>query len=184
MLRENVPDDFKLEFEAGEIDRRIAELSKDITNWVKGVQEQGKSVTVVCILCGGDFFLSDLRVHLPLDVRYGFIRTHAYKAGVVAEKLDCVSVEYISFDPAGEAVLLVDDICDSGGTLQTVDTFLKDRGAHEIKSAVLVNRKIENSLYKPDWAALHYGGTRWLAGRGMQREGLYRGARNIYSLDS
>ena len=42
---------------------------------------------------------------------------------------------------AGSRVVLVDDVCSSGGTLRTVGTVLRDAGAEEVSAVVLARAR-------------------------------------------
>jgi len=183
-ISEEVPDDFSLLYKAEEIDMKIDAVASEIRVWISEHQGRGHDVIACPILCGGDFLLSDLKPLLPLNMAYGFIRTHAYQEGEPNRQLEDVSLEYLSFDPKGKAILLVDDIRDRGSTLKTVVQYLDAHGAVDVRSLVLVCREGQNPVAEPTWSLFQYAGDKWLVGRGMQRRGWYRNARNIYTIDS
>lgn len=183
-ISEEVPEDFNLLYTAQEIDMKIGFIAKEICLWISEHQSRGHHVVACPILCGGDFLLSDLKPLLPLNMAYGFIRTHAYQEGEPNRQLEDVSLEYLSFDPKAKAILLVDDIRDRGSTLKTVVDYLGAHGAIDVRSLVLVCREGQNPVTEPTWSLFQYSGNKWLVGRGMQRRGWYRNARNIYTIDS
>jgi len=59
-------------------------------------------------------------------------------------------------DLSGKRVLVVDDFCRSGLTLAVVEKLLVEKGAEEVKSAVIVLR--EDAKAEPDYYGLKFNG--------------------------
>ena len=68
----------------------------------------------------------------------------------------------------GRHVLLIDDICDSGVTLKNLHAYALENGATMVKTAVLIHRNHEASVYTPDYVGFEYTGSEWFAGYGME----------------
>jgi len=102
--------------------------AEEITSMVKKLADQisqdyvGKELILVCILKGAFMFLSDLTRHLKIPVKIDFVRLASYGSGMKSS----VNIEItkdIELPIEGKDVLIIEDIIDSGRTLQ----FLKDR---------------------------------------------------------
>lgn len=164
----HIPDNFKLIYPKEEIAYRVYKLAGELRHWVKESQARdGKQVLAVCILRGGVFFFADLLKEIPTTVEPTFCRCKSYSSDDnTADGIFRLVVE--PGDMKDRNVLLVDDICDSGRTLKNLVSYAKQNGAIEVKTAVLIHRKHEASVYTPDYAAFEYEGGEWFAGYGME----------------
>jgi hypoxanthine phosphoribosyltransferase len=97
---------------------------------------------VVAILKGSFMFAADLlramhREKLALDVE--FMMLSSYGAGTLSSGAVKI-IRDIDTDVTGRAVLLVDDILESGRTLAFAKTLLEERGATKVEVAVLLEK--------------------------------------------
>jgi hypoxanthine phosphoribosyltransferase len=75
---------------------------------------------------------------------------------------------------ADRTVIVLDDVLDKGVTSTFVTHYLLDKGAKEIKLAVLVEKDLERtSPEHADFAGFH-AGEEWLVGMGMDDAGVAR----------
>ncbi|MBF0455648.1 MAG: hypoxanthine phosphoribosyltransferase [Magnetococcales bacterium] len=122
--------------EASAIQARIETLAGEI---FPRLQEQ---VVVVALLKGAYVFTADLVRALSKQgakMSIQFMVLSSYGAGTVSSgrvqvKLDCDE------DLTGRQVLLLDDILDSGNTLSFAVDHLKQKGATEVLTAVLLDK--------------------------------------------
>ncbi len=124
---------------------------EEIASFVQGLADQiskdytGKELVVVCILKGAFMFLSDLIRRLRIPVQVDFVRLASYGSGMKA----CGKIEItkdIEIPLEKKDVLIIEDIIDSGRTLQ----FLKDRLAllnpRSIKICALLDKKARREV--------------------------------------
>src|ERR1700682_2519614 len=110
-----------------QIDQRVAELGRQITADFKG-----SNPIALCVLKGAVFFCSDLMRNINLDMALDFIQVSSYgnekySSGVVT------ILKEPQLDMHGRAVLIVEDIIDSGLSMREVFRFIKlDRGARAV----------------------------------------------------
>ena len=97
----------------GRIARRIRALAREIER-----DFRGRELVVVSVLNGTIMFLADLIRHLNLPLRLDFMGVSSYGAGT--ESGDLVFTKELRLDVRGRDVLLVDDILDTGKTLNRV----------------------------------------------------------------
>lgn len=99
-------------------------------------------VACVAILNGSFVFAADLArelaehdVHLVID----FITMEGYGAGTTHSGVARLRQD-LSLPVAGQQVLLLDDILDTGLTLQSVTALLRERGAASVRTCVLLDK--------------------------------------------
>lgn len=116
---------------AVDLDRRVAELADEIT-----AAFAGKSLTVVIVSNGAIIFGADLIRRIPLPLELDSVSLSSYigtrSSGSVTWHSD------LRLDVAGRSVLIVEDILDSGRTLARLSEDLRERGAGEVRSCVLL----------------------------------------------
>ncbi len=121
-----------------DISRRIAELGQQLTELYekKGVEE----VAAICITNGSIMFAADLLRQVNLYVRLDCVRVSSYKnedRPVTEPEI----IDQIRLDLTGQHVLLVDDILDTGKTLDKVTRVLKAQKPASLHTCVLLNKK-------------------------------------------
>lgn len=118
-----------------EIDKRIEELGKEITEEYRGKGE----LIVVGILRGAAMFMSNLTLNIDLEVGIDFMAVSSY--GHSSESSGTVRIiKDLEDDIAGKNILIVEDIVDSGRTLSYLVRNLMDRKAKSVKIASLLDK--------------------------------------------
>jgi hypoxanthine phosphoribosyltransferase len=120
--------------QADDLQRRVRELGAEISR-----DYAGRELLLVCVLKGAVFFLSDLMRHLEVPCEVDFMAVASYgdatdSSGVVRilKDLDAPIV--------GRHVLIVEDIVDSGLTLQYLLRNLKARGPASLEVVALLTK--------------------------------------------
>jgi hypoxanthine phosphoribosyltransferase len=118
----------------GRIHRRIAALAKEIRR-----DFPGEPLHLVSVLKGGVFFLTDLARRIPGEVSFDFIAVSSYgqnsqSSGQVRLTRDLdSSIE-------GKTVIVVEDILDTGMTLQYLLRLFQQRKPKHLRVAVLLDK--------------------------------------------
>ena len=117
-----------------EISRAVKELGARITR-----DYAGKEPMIVGILKGAIVFYSDLIREIDLPLRTDFMSVSSYgsstkTSGVVQIRKD------LDRDIWGKDVIIVEDIVDSGVTLNYLKSLLSGRGAASIRIATLLDK--------------------------------------------
>ncbi len=119
---------------ADTIEQRVRELAARIS-----ADYRCQTVTLVCVLRGAVFFLVDLLRHLDLDARVDFIAISSYGDGA-----DSTGVVRITKDLddsiEGRAVLVIEDIVDTGLTLQYLLENLATRSPASLRVCALLDK--------------------------------------------
>lgn len=116
------------------IRNRIAELGKQITE-----DYQERSITVIGILNGAFIFLADLVRQIDLPMQIDFVRLASYNGTKSSGQITITKdVELVLKD---RDVLVVEDIVDTGLTLQYLKEMLKLHNASSVKICCLIDKK-------------------------------------------
>ncbi len=179
--RHHIPANFKLQFSRDRIHSRVKELGAEIDEWCKSVWTESRTdVVAIPVLRGGVYFFADLSRCISSSIEIAPVKTSAYDAGTNSVKE--VTVEQFA-DPVqikGRVVLVVDDVCDSGRTLEQLEKSLLERGAREVRTVVLVRRLLPRPTFVPCWVGLEYSGPEWFVGYGMDDNERYRNLSDVY----
>jgi len=119
---------------AEEVQRRVAELADEINEDFAYTD----LLFMVVILRGGCFFGTDLAKRLRMPVRLDYIRVTTYSG---TESTGVVSlVSDIKTDVRGRPVLVVDDIVDTGFTMQWILQYLALKRPGPVRVAALLDK--------------------------------------------
>ncbi|KPK47977.1 MAG: hypoxanthine phosphoribosyltransferase [Dehalococcoidia bacterium SM23_28_2] len=128
-----MPDIDRVLFSAGQIQRRVHELGARISR-----DYRGKSPVAVGVLKGVFFFMADLLRHISLPVSVDFMAISSYEgdsAGAVKILKD------LDLHIVKEHVLLVEDIVDTGMTLNRVVERLRSQRPASLKVCALLDKR-------------------------------------------
>ncbi len=151
-----------------EIREKTAELARQIT-----ADYQGQDPLLVCILKGGLMFLADLMRQIDLPLEIDFMAVSSYgddteSSGVVRILMD------LETNIQRRNVLLVEDIIDTGRTLNYITQNLRTRHPASLKICTLLNKTARRVLDIP----LDYVGfeipDRFVIGYGLDYGEIYR----------
>lgn len=125
----------KILFNEDEIVARCKELGQQLTEEYKHNEQPP---LLVALLKGSVPFLAELIKHIDLDIQFDFMDVSSYEGTEsigdikIIKDLDC-SVKNLD-------ILLVEDIVDTGRTLKTVKTMLKNKGAKTVRVVTLLDK--------------------------------------------
>ena len=117
-----------------EVDKRISELGKKISD-----DYAGKEVTLICILKGASFFACELAKRITVPVAIDFMKVSSYGGGTVSSG-DVKIINDLSDSIEGKDVIIVEDIIDSGNTLNRLPKVLMERKPNSIKLCTLLDK--------------------------------------------
>ena len=125
--------------------QRIAELGREITEDYADVDD----LILICILKGGVMFLTDLTKHVGVPHEIDFMAVSSYGKGA-RSSTGSVRIDMdLSADLKDKHVLIVEDIIDSGYTLEFVLRMLQTRQPASIKLCTLLNKKSRRKIEIP-----------------------------------
>jgi hypoxanthine phosphoribosyltransferase len=154
--------------QADDLQRRVRELGADISR-----DYAGRDLLLVCVLKGAVFFLSDLMRQIDVPCEVDFMAVASYgdatdSSGVVRILKD------LDAPIEGRDVLIVEDIVDSGLTLQYLMRNLRARGPTSLEVCALLTKP---SRRKADVGAKYIGfeiPNRFVIGYGLDHAEKHR----------
>jgi hypoxanthine phosphoribosyltransferase len=169
-----LPEVAEVLFDEAAIAERVAEIGRRVTE-----DYAGRDLVLITVLRGGVFFLADLCRHIDLPLRLDFMAVSTYEhahAGVVRITKD------LDEDIEGAAVLVVEDIIDTGLTLNYLLGVLRGRGPASIEVAVLLDRDARRIADLPIAYRGFHMPDRFAVGYGLDLRGTMRNLRGISAL--
>jgi hypoxanthine phosphoribosyltransferase len=157
------------------IQKRIKEMGSEISKVY-----QGKKPLLVSVLNGSFIFTADLIRTIETPIEVTFIRVASYEAlkttGKVREILGLTENVF------GRDILILEDIVDTGTTLEHLLEAFQDLGTKSIKVATLLHKPdAQQKASKPDFVGFEIP-NKFVIGFGLDYEGLGRELRGIYQL--
>ena len=164
-------------FSKSDIEKRVAEMGAEITRDLAGSE-----LIALCVLKGAMFFCSDLMRHIAFDVALDFIQVSSYgdqktSSGVVT------LLKEPQLDMHGKSVLIVEDIIDSGLSMNEVFRYIKlDRGAREVRTATFLDKPTARKIpFKADYVGFSID-PKFVIGYGLDYAEKYRNVPDIQVL--
>ena len=126
----------KVLYSEEEIEKRVKEIAAKISEDYKDIK---KPLLTVGILNGAVMFYTDVVRRLTIPVHFDFLIASSYDASSHSSgKVNIL--KNIDNDPKGRDILLIEDIIDSGTTMDYLITYFKTKGAASVKICTLLNK--------------------------------------------
>lgn len=149
------------------------ELNDGVQRMANQINESygDQPLTIVGVLTGSVVLMADLIRKLKMPLRVGVVQTSSYE-GTERGKLSINSE--MMLDIAGQDVLLIDDIFDTGNTLQEVSQLIKEHNPKSLRSAVLLLKTgCQQVDWQPDFIAFDIP-DEFVVGYGLDYNDVYR----------
>lgn len=130
-----------------QIQRRVEEMAAEITRFYP----EGEELLVLGLLKGSFIFLADLVRAIDRPLHVDFIVASSYGSGTTSS--GNVRLLYDPMAPiAGRHVLLVEDIVDSGNTINRLSEALQQREPESLELCALLHKHVAEDLaLEPRW---------------------------------
>ena len=167
---------FKVMIPAEEIDVAVDRVAKQLDERYKG-----RTPIFLGVLSGSFLFLSDLVRKISFDSQLAFVKISSYSGtestGNVQQQLG------IDFDIEGRDIIIVEDIVETGHSMNYLLDYLKERKPASVAICTLFY-KPEKFLheYKIDYVAMPIG-NEFIVGYGLDYNQIGRNLKDIYVLD-
>jgi hypoxanthine phosphoribosyltransferase len=159
-----------------EIEDRVAHVARRIST-----DYQNQELIVIGILKGAFIFLSDLVRKLSIPVKIDFIGASSYACGTSSSG-NIHLTKKIEFDLKGRDVLIIEDIVDTGLTLNYIVDYLKSFNPKTVKVCALIDKyQRRNTEIQLDYTC-HVAAEGFLVGYGLDYNERYRELPGIYHL--
>jgi hypoxanthine phosphoribosyltransferase len=163
---------------ARRISRRVRELGREISELYADIDQP---LILVVILKGAAVFAADLLRSLSIPAELEFVRASSYGGGT--SSAGKVRLAHLVEGPlTGRHILMVEDIVDSGRTINVIVRELNRHKPASLRLAALLDRPARRT----EPVDIDFTGftipDRFVIGYGLDYAGLYRELPHIYSL--
>ncbi len=154
-----------------EVDRVANEISRDL---------KGQNPLFLSVLNGSFMFTADLMKRITIPCEVSFVKLASYQG--IASTGTIKEVIGLNEDITGRTIVIVEDIVDTGLTMQRLLETLGTRNPREIHIATLLVKpeKLKVNL-NIEYVAMQIPND-FIVGYGLDYDGLGRNYRNIYTL--
>lgn len=167
----------RIVYSADEIAVRVREMGREISDWVP----PGEPLLVLGLLKGSFIFVADLVREIQRPLQVDFIVAGSYGSGTVSSG-DVKLLYDPSADLKDRHVLLVEDIIDSGNTINKLIPLLEKRQPKSLELVALLHKRIAPELVRePRWVGFNCPRD-FLIGYGLDHSEDYRHLPFIASL--
>lgn len=150
------------------LQKRIKEVAKEIEK-----DYQGKDLICVGLLKGSIMFMADLLKSVELDLAMDFMKVSSYHGGTDSTGVVKI-LKDVDADLTGKDVLIIEDIIDTGLTLESVKKFLMSKQPKSLKVCSLLDKP---SRRKVEMVGEYIGfeiPDEFVVGYGLDYDELYR----------
>ena len=117
-----------------QIAQKVAELGKTLSE-----QYKGKTPLMICLLKGSAIFFADLVRAMDINIEMDFMAISSYGSGTKSTGEVRVTKD-LDKSLEGKDVIIVEDIVDTGLTLNYIKNLLEQRGANSLKICALLDK--------------------------------------------
>ena len=152
------------------INARILEIADEIN---RHYQDNVREIILITLLDGAIVFTADLIRHLSVPLRLDCIRVSSYGNSTNPETAPRI-LGTLKSDVVNKHVLLVDDILDTGNTMQKVVSEVSAKKPASLKTCVFLDKpdRRQNNL-QADWSGFSIP-DEFVVGYGLDYAGRYR----------
>lgn len=170
---------FRIYLDADTIARRVAEIGRAISE-----EYDGQRPILIGVLNGAYMFLADLMRQVTIDCEVDFLKLSSYGAEKVSSGT-VTELKKIDAQIEGRHVIVVEDIVDTGLSMQFITDLMREAKPASVKTATLLHKKAATN---PDLnLTLDYVGFEidnlFVIGYGLDFGQLARNLPAIYILD-
>ncbi|MBE0500267.1 MAG: hypoxanthine phosphoribosyltransferase [Desulfuromonadales bacterium] len=159
---------------ATEVRRLAAEISTEFS---------GEEVLMICVLKGSFLFFADLVREITIPVVVDFVRVASYgsetqSSGIVEIRKD------VELSLKNQNVIIVEDIIDSGYTIETLYHRLQQRSPKVLKVCTLIDKSRRREVdFTPDYVGVSMEDG-FIVGYGLDLDERYRNLCEIYLVEN
>ena len=164
--------------DAEAIARRVRALGAELADTYAG-----REPVLVAVMKGCVLFLADLVRAWPGPMDLEFVTAASYQ-GTEPGEIRLAVPDGFACRVAGRPVVVVDDIFDTGATLAAVCRAMREMGAAEVRTVVLLRKRhlgVVPPECEPDWVGFEIE-DRFVVGYGLDLGGRYRNLPHVSAL--
>ncbi len=159
--------------------KTIQSRIKEIGNSISGHYNKDDEIIVICVLKGSFMFMSDLIRKISNNISIEFIKIKSYSG---TTRGDIIHSDFKQLNLQGKKILIVEDIIDSGNTINFIITNLQKLNPIDIRIvSFLFKPDVYKFTIKIDWVAFSIEDD-FVVGYGLDYNEKYRSLESLYKL--
>ena len=168
----------KILFSRATIQKRVQELASQISG-----DYTGRELVVIGILKGAFIFMADLVREISIPCKIDFVRVASYGASAESSG-KVVMTKDIETSIKGRDILIVEDIVDTGLTLQYLVEWLIERNPDSLKICVFLDKRQRRKVsFEADYVGFTID-EGFVVGYGLDFNEQYRCFSDVYVIDT
>jgi hypoxanthine phosphoribosyltransferase len=160
------------------IQNRIKELAQQIST-----DFEGKTPLVLPVLNGAFPFAAELAKHLTISCEFEFVKISSYKGEISAKHQPFIMLGVDVATVENKDVLIVEDIVDTGKTMDILVNYLKHRNPNSIRIACLFHKHQLSPDIQLDYVGFQIPDD-FIVGYGLDYANLGRNLPDVYKLSA
>jgi len=166
---------FRIDLTEVEILTQVKRVASEINQEMKG-----KKPLFLVVLNGAFMFASDLMKNINIDCEISFVKLASYQGTQSTEKVK--ELIGLNEDLAGRNVIVVEDIVDTGITMEGIIRDLHKKEVADVRIATLLFKpEAFQKNFKIDYIGLEIPND-FIVGYGLDYDGLGRNLQEIYKI--
>ena len=152
------------------IEKRVLEMAQEISS-----DYAGKNLFLVCVLKGAFMFAADLFRALTIDAEIDFMDVSSYGKGIKSSAQLSLILD-LQESVEGKDVLIIEDIADTGRSINFIKKCLADRKMASLKLCALLDKPTSRVFTEivPDYSGFVIP-DKFVVGYGLDFNQKYRG---------
>lgn len=165
-----------------QIKKRSKELATEISNHYKSQNIADNTVLLVGLLKGCIPFMAEFMNNFDYECDTDYMVMSSYGGGTKAGANPKIVLD-LNSDLKGRHILIIEDVIDSGLTLDFVKRYFYSREAADVKIVTLIDKPKQRKVeLKPDWSGFEIG-DEFLIGFGLDYQERLRNLPYVASCD-
>lgn len=163
--------------ETDQLAHRVTQLADDIR-----AAYGNEPLTVLGVMTGSLVLMADLIRQLDMPLRVGVMQARSYRGTATSAGELALNLEMMP-QVAGQNVLVVDDIFDTGHTLENVLASIRQQSPTSVRSLVLLSKSERHEVaIRPNFVGFHIP-NEFVVGYGLDYQDMYRNLPFVAALE-
>ncbi|MDD5884687.1 MAG: hypoxanthine phosphoribosyltransferase [Erysipelotrichaceae bacterium] len=160
-----------------EIEACYQKVGKEITEALKN---ETKRPILLCVMKGAMTFLIGMMKYVELPVIVDYIHISSYEGTSTTGKVNLL--KDMSFDPEGRTIVIVEDVVDTGISMQYLKQYLWSKKPKDVKVAVFVDKPARRQVeVKLDFVGKVIKENKYLVGNGFDYNEIGRNIPYVFT---
>ncbi|ATZ16205.1 hypoxanthine phosphoribosyltransferase [Entomoplasma freundtii] len=172
----------KVLIDSDQIKKRTKELASQISEYYRSQNINDNTVLLVGLLKGCIPFMAEFMNNFDYECDTDYMVMSSYQGGTKADGNPKIVLD-LNSNLKGRHILILEDVIDSGLTLDFVKRYFYNRQAADVKIVTLIDKPMKRKVdLQPDWSGFEIG-DEFLIGFGLDYQERLRNLPYVASCD-